>query len=395
MVARVERFLGNLAGIDAAARQLEQMDAAPALQQKVQFERAEYYNNFHQRRSDSIVEYDKVINAFPGVQRSQAAAQARVRIADLIPADNFHTSMDLYRQTRDDSAAPAALQAWSALNLAYLEFQVRDEAAAAATLQRLISQKGTPAAYKAKAEAALKALREPESVENAQLRFDRATRCRTVNHSLDIAFFDYRSVVRKLDNEGAKTAAAEEIAKLPVDQQAQWRYKVAFGLFMTGYGPEAYEMCEEILADYQPTDITKWQCLYMLAFLKGRVGHNADAAASMRSIIDSCPIDEITQNAYMELVRLNDIQGDKLGAVLTLEELRVRFPLHYLAGEALAFQKNFYRYDPTLAEGMTNKRAPLVAKWGGRAPSLPFDDPNHNPQTIASDAITVPTGGAQ
>ena len=396
VLARVERVLGNVAGIDEAARRLKEMGAAPALRQKVQFEKAEYHNKIRQNRHDAVCEYQAVIDSFPTEAKSQAAAQARVRMADLVPGGNFHASMELYRQVRDEKAAPAATRAWSALNLAYMQFQVRDEEGAARTLEALVADKSYPAAYKAKASEALKALRDPDSVENAQLRYDRAARCRQVNHSFDVAFFDYRSVVRKFDGrDGAPAAAAARVKELPREDQAQWHYKVAFAQFMTGHGQQALDLCERILKEMNPSGVTKWQCLYMIAYLKGRGGDDAESARGMRQIADTCPVDEVTMHAYMELVRLLDLMGDEAAVVLTLEEFRVRYPRHHWSEQADAFQKHFFSVDTSLIQHVEESRPALVAKWGGRLPGGGLPDADHPSHVIASDAITIPTGGAQ
>ena len=83
--------LAQLDIIEMAQRRLDEMSAAPAMRQKAQFERGEFFNRAAANPRAAIREYARVYKEF--APDAGAAALAKIRVADLVPRGDFRAAL--------------------------------------------------------------------------------------------------------------------------------------------------------------------------------------------------------------------------------------------------------------------------------------------------------------
>ena len=129
-------------------------------------------------------------------------------------------------------------------------------------------------------------------------------------------------------------------------------------------------------------------------------GRWAEAVTAWSDLIASDPPDSVLPGAYLEYAQALDRSGDTLGAVLALEELRVRFPERHESDSGDAMRRQLLEMEPSLEPAYEREVPRLAARWsnwrgpGGLASRPPGDEESPRPAVLADSERPV-TGGAQ
>jgi hypothetical protein len=383
----------SLDAIESAQRQLKDHGAPPAVQQKAQFQRADYMDKARASREHALKEFTRTCTEFPA--DTDTAAEARLRVAKLVPRGDFRASLQLCEDVaRNHPNAPQALRHRAQLEAGIVQFQLGDEAAAKATLEALRAD-SPDADTLAEVNKYLTGLSDPDSPESIVITYDRGIRQKDSGGGFDLTFEDMQRVKAK-----SKKAAIEALmrdASLSSEDRARMRYRVCYALYWGGRGREAFDLAQSILDEQKPEGKTKWECLHMQAFLVGRSGDFGGAIARWRAMIDANPDVGFLPQCYVLLAEHQLAAGDALGSVLTLEEMRARFPARIEAERAAESIGLTLRLNPGIQPTVDEQRPAIVAKWTrnkGGPPAGPGDRLPGAPRLAATESKSG-KGGAE
>jgi tetratricopeptide (TPR) repeat protein len=381
--------LRDLALIDSARARLGAMNADGAHIQEAQFERAEFYNQVRRDRDGALAEYAKVVA--PGLPADTAPALlAKTRAADLVPGGDFTRSIALYREVADNPKAPRRVRQWSVLNTGIFQFVLGDEAAARATLEAFVATE-PPKSFEAQARQFLDGMANPETTTAIAIHFEKATHLRRSRRNADLALWALDHTVALSRSPFFERWVTD--SSVDREQRAQMLYRVAFARYFAGHGNDAAAICDRILSDIQPGGVTKYECMYMKAFLAGRSGEWDRAARGWELLIAADPPYYFRAEAYLHYSQALDRTGDTLGAVLALHELTVRFPARKEADEARARMAGLLKRNPALAPEVEAATPRIIAKWKSQ-PRAPATEPDAYP-AVPETAQPAAAGGAQ
>jgi tetratricopeptide (TPR) repeat protein len=392
--ARAGARIPDLAVIDSAIDRLGAMNAAPVLRQKAQFERADYFENARKDRPGALAEYAKVLAGFPDT--TECAALARLRIADLVPNGEFRLGLRHYAQVlATHPGLKPALREWAQAQAGIYQYQLGNKDAARATFEALLSS-NPGARARATAEKYLTGMAQPDSEQNILILYDRAVRRRQVARGEDESYFDMQRVLAA-GKRGFFARYAADTSR-DIEDRAQMLYRECFAKYYCGYGGEAREMAESILRDLNPQGVTRYECLYLRAFLMGRTGEWGRSVAEWKALVDASPPASILPKCYLELAKAQHMAGDSLGAVFTLQELIVRFPARLESETAAQHLVVFFERDPSLVDALAGQKPLIAARWRKDTTLLASGLPDDAGGGIVPDAATdrhSTTGGAE
>ena len=380
--------LGRLDVIDAAQQRLRETQADAKLQQKAQFERAEFYAKPRADRIGAIAEYRKVYSEYP--DGTEPAAVAKIRVADLVPGGDFRAALGLYRDVLEKHpGAHGFVYRWARMQTGIYQYQLGDAAAARATFESLLADKPV-GIVKRECEKYLAGIADPDSTESLLITYDRAIRWSQTDQGMDRAFLEMQGVLSKCRK---SRAVADFVANAKADREerAQMRYRRAYALYFSGHGREAFDLAQSILDTENPKGVTKWECLYLQAFLLGRMGEHQPAATRLQAIIDASPKIDFLPQIYEELAHHRRASGDLLGSVLTLEEMAVRFPARVEASRATEFNAETLKWNPELKPVVDERTPAIVARWQKRPTGEPAAPPG-NKAVVRQEGEPEPVG---
>ncbi len=391
--ARAGVALASLPTIDAARDRLIAMKAAPALLQKVQFDRAEFYGKVRQNSAEAAREYLKVRDDFPGLPGTDAAALARIRAADEVPAGSFHAALALYREAV--AARPRLspyLRGWALLHSAICEFQLDHRDAALRAFSEIATSSALPSRIRAEARLHVEGLSDPDSTAGVVIHFDRAIRARRANTNLDRVYWDLQRIIAR--SRKPFFAAYVGGAGAGREDRAQMLYRLCFAYYYCGYGNKAFELAGKILEEQRPVGVTRWQCEFMRAHLLTRAERYPEALPVWKRIVEGCTLDSVLPDALLDSAQAYEYGGDPLGAAFNLEEFRLRYPHNARAEDATRLMDILARRDAAILPALTKAR-PVIEARLRRMPTPPLGPKPGDERLLAGDSQNAPTGGAQ
>jgi tetratricopeptide (TPR) repeat protein len=392
--ARAGARIPDLAVIDSAIDRLTAMDAAPVLRQKAQFERADYFENARKDRPGALAEYARVLAGFP--DSTECAALAKLRMADLVPNGEFRLGLRHYAQVlASQPGLKPALREWAQAQTGIYQYQLGEKELARATFEALLSS-NPGARARSVAEKYLTGMAQPDSEQNILILYDRAVRRRQVARGEDESYFDMQRVLAA-GKRGFFARYAADTSR-DIEDRAQMLYRECFARYYCGYGGEALEMSERILRDLNPQGVTRYECLYMRAFLMGRSGEWGRSVAEWKALVDSNPPFSFLPKCYLELAKSQHMAGDSLGAVFTLQELIVRFPARLESETAAEHLVVHFERDPALANALAEQKPLIAARWTKDRTLLVSGQPDDGGDGVVPVAETdrhSTTGGAE
>jgi tetratricopeptide (TPR) repeat protein len=402
-LARAGRGMERLDVIDDAARRLAEMKARPSMRQTVQLERALFMQNVKDSPHEAAQNYRRVLDDYPGHSQTAAAHLARVRLADLVPGGDFERALHLYDEVAASTAPVESwVRDWAKVNRAVYLYQLRREDEARAAFERLAAERPKSARLRREIERHLTGLSDPESSAAVMIEYDRAIRFHRAKYGSERALWDLDAIIVRGEKGLIERLAGD--SALSREERAQMLYRLAFAYVETGRQREGFDLSVRILEELQPTGPTRWECLWMQAMLLWRFGRYDESASTWQRLIESDAPSHIKRQAYLEFAMSQSFAGDKLGAALSLEELRVRFPASRQAESAGRRLEEMKFSDPGVVLTAAKQRPYLTAKWqrppgaspGTAPPDVVRGTPDESEPVAADPVALMPVaGGAQ
>ena len=278
---------------------------------------------------------------------------------------------------------------WARMQTGIYQYQLGDTTAARVTFEALLADKPI-GIVKRECEKYLVGLADPESTESLLITYDRAIRWSQTDQGLDRAFLEMQGVLSKCRKSRAVSDFVAN-AKADREERAQMRYRRAYALYYSGHGREAFDMAQSILDTENPRGVTKWECLYLQAFLLGRMGEHQPAATRLQAIVDANPKIDFLPQIYNDLSHQRRASGDLLGSVLTLEEMAIRYPARIEASRATEFNAETLKWNPELKPAVEERTPAIVARWQKRPTGAPTSTPGG--KAVVKQEVEPATGG--
>jgi tetratricopeptide (TPR) repeat protein len=243
-LARAGTGMGRLDVIESATARLRAMGAAPALLQKVQFERGEFMAKARRDRTAAAREYVAAFTAYDA--KTEAGVLARLRAADMVPGGNFEYAKQLYESVlaQQSPAVRPAHRDWAECMRAVCLLQLGrfDEARAAFAA---MEGRALAAAVQAVVSLHVRGLGHPDTPEGLVVWYDRGIRARVADTAGDETFWDMQRVIVRARRPWFERFLTD--ASVPVEERAQMLYRVAFARFLCGYLDDAQSLAERAL----------------------------------------------------------------------------------------------------------------------------------------------------
>jgi hypothetical protein len=349
----------QLPPIDDAKNQLQQLQAPSDPVQQVQLDRAEFYRAVRKDPDGAMLEYRKVYESGPAT--SALAAEARIREADFVPLKDLPAANEAYSAVlAQHPGLRKDLKDHAKFQIAFNKLLMKDEAGAEAGFAELLTQQPN-AELKARAEAYVAGIGAFNTTASMVVSHDRATRYMEINVMKDEAFWDAQLILTQSKQPWFQEYLSNQ--NIPQADRALALYQVAYARWICGYGRDAFETAGRVLTDFTPDDRTKYESVYMRAYLLGRGGDLKPAIDAWRELIDENPAVDFLPLVYDNLADCLLRHGDELGSVFALEELSARFPFSLQAERAQGSLNLRKANNPELARKAEAQRTAIAARW--------------------------------
>ena len=357
--ARTGTPLGRLDVIESCRSRLQTIQAPAWMQQAAQFEVGEFHNKARGDRYAAMRGYRAVFETYPA--KSNAAALARIRLADLVPRDSFRLAGRIYEQVLAEyPELPRKQQDWCICQRAICHYQEGQDEPAANLFRDLLARQ-PEAKLQACARLHLDGFANPDSTSALVMLYDRGLRMRVMDTGADQIFRDFQRVIAKAREPYFERYLSE--ASTSREDAGTMAYRLSFANFFCGRSREAFALAERILAEIRPAGNARCEALFMRAFLLGRASRWTEAIAAWREATEMDAPAEYLARSYLEYSRALYFGGDPLGSVLALEELQARFPARIESAEAAELVQQGLLRNPALRPLLEEKKPLLAAKW--------------------------------
>lgn len=312
---------------------------------------------------NALARYRNVVARWPD---TDFARSARLRINELAP-DGFEAAIADYTALLAEIRNHPKFKFQK--NLCRLQlgeycYQLGLNDDATSYLQALLAQ--NPAAPVATTTRTyLEAIADPSSTCGIYCLWERAMRWRDQHGHLDKCWSDLGQLRNYADLDRFTSYIND--ASIYKEDRANALYRVALANFDLGDHAAASEIAQRVLDELQPVRVARYECLYLIAYHHSHCGHFGHASSMYRSLIDeNSGYAAIVPTAYFELANNQELNGDHLAAMLTLEEFRTLYPYRAEVQRIVGMENRIAAEGAELQAAFSRARTELLSQIGKR-----------------------------
>lgn len=313
---------------------------------------------------NALQRYRNVVSQWPN---TDFARSARLRINEIAP-DGFEAAIAdctaLLGEIRDHPKFKFQKNLCRLL-LGQYYYQLGLDDNATSAFQSVLAQNPGPQPA-VTARTYLDAIADPPSTSGLYCLYERAMRWRDRHGYMDKCWDDLAQMRAFAEMEPFNNYISDE--SVSSEDRSSALYRLALGNFDLGDHDVAAEIAQRVLDELHPTRVARYECLYLIAYHHAHCGHFDHAISLYRSLIDeNSGYAAIVPPAYFEMAKKQQLNGQHLAAMLTLEEFRTLYPYRAEVQRAIGEENRISAEGPDLQIAFAQAKSALLAQIGKHA----------------------------